>query len=131
MYAVCDEHSSHSFKSDGSPVQRPWIQEEISDEEKENQPSPFKCIGYSCTHTMSTLFTQRTLPFQIPVGRHQPDFEDRKQSQQELPSMMVENGNACMIRAYLSPTPGFFAPFIIVSVSTLTVSAVQIQTMVV
>ena len=41
----------------------------------------------------------------------QPDFEDRKRARQKLPSLMAENGNACTTCAYLSPTPGFFAPF--------------------
>ena len=27
------------------------------------RPSTFKCMGYSCTHTMSALSTQRALPF--------------------------------------------------------------------
>ena len=46
----------------------------------------------------------------IPV-RRQPDFEDRKRARQKLPSLMVENGNAYTTCVYLSPTPGFFAPF--------------------
>ena len=40
-----------------------------------------------------------------------PDFEDRKRARQKLPSLMAENGNACTTCAYLSPTPGFLAPF--------------------
>jgi len=41
----------------------------------------------------------------------QPNFEDRKLAWQKSPSLMAENGNACTTCAYLSPTPGFFAPF--------------------
>jgi hypothetical protein len=41
----------------------------------------------------------------------QSDFEDRKRARQKLPSLMAENGNACTTCAYLSPTPGFSAPF--------------------
>ena len=41
----------------------------------------------------------------------QSDFEDHKRAQQKLPWLMAENGNACTTYAYLSPTPGFFAPF--------------------
>ena len=43
--------------------------------------------------------------------KRQPDFEDRKRARQKLPSLMAENGNTCTTCAYLSPTPGFFAPF--------------------
>ena len=41
----------------------------------------------------------------------QTDFEDRKRARQKLPSLMAENGNACMTCAYLNRTPGFCAPF--------------------
>jgi len=44
-------------------------------------------------------------------AHRQSDFEDRKQARQKLPSLMAENGNACTTCAYLSPTPGFSAPF--------------------
>jgi len=37
MHAVCDEHGSHSFKSDGWPARRPRVQEVISNEEKKYQ----------------------------------------------------------------------------------------------
>ena len=30
MHAVCDEHGSHSFKSDGLPAHRPWTHEVMS-----------------------------------------------------------------------------------------------------
>jgi len=62
---------------------------------------------------MSVLSTQRALHFWIIPVRpiKSPDFEDRKQDWQKLPSLMEENGNACMTCTYLSPTPGFFAPF--------------------
>jgi len=42
---------------------------------------------------------------------------------------MAENWNACTTCTYLSPSPGFFAPFFIASVSALMVSTVQIQMM--
>ena len=29
MHAVCDEHGSHSFKSDGLPAHRPWMYEVV------------------------------------------------------------------------------------------------------
>ena len=43
--------------------------------------------------------------------KRQTDFKDRKRARQKLPSLMAENGNAYTTCAYLSPTPGFFAPF--------------------
>jgi len=55
-----------------------------------------------------------------------PDFEDRQQPRQKLPSLMAENGNTCTTCAYLSRTHGFFAPFYFASVSALMVSAVQL-----
>jgi len=75
--------------------------------------STFECTWYSCTHTVLALSTQRALPFRIiPVRLMTPlDFEDRKRTRQELPSLMAENGNACTTCTYLSPTPDFFAPF--------------------
>ena len=30
MHAVCDEHGTHSFKSDGLPAHRPWMHEVMS-----------------------------------------------------------------------------------------------------
>ena len=37
----------------------------------------------------------------------------KQRCQQELLSLMAENGNACMTSEYLSPTPGFFAPYLV------------------
>jgi len=120
MHAVCDEHGSHLFKSDGLPAHRPWIHHwkwcrrvDRKSAGRTRRPSTFKCTWYSCTHTMSALFTQRALPFQIISVRLMtpPDFEDRKWVWQKLPALMAENWNACTTCAYLNPTPGFFAPF--------------------
>jgi len=42
MHAVCDEHSSHLFNSDGWPAQRQRVQEVISDQENEYQQAELR-----------------------------------------------------------------------------------------
>ena len=37
----------------------------------------------------------------------------KQRCQQELLSLMAENGNACMTSEYLSPTSGFFVPYLV------------------
>jgi len=134
MHAVCDEHSSsnlmgcqrtdHGCTKGCQQVDR-------------NQRA--KLGGHQ--HLNARGILARTQCWQCPHGVpcpfgsflsdqwHQPDFEDHKRARQKLPLLMAENGNACMTCAYLIPTPGFFAPFFIASVSVLMVSAVQIQMM--
>jgi len=89
------------------------------DEETENQRAELK--GHQ--HLNARGILARIRCWQCPHGMpcpfrsfpsdcwHQPDFEDRKRARKKLPSLMAENGNACTTCAYLSPTPGFFAPF--------------------
>ena len=36
-----------------------------------------------------------------------------KRCRQQLLSLMAENGNTCMTSEYLSPTPGFFARYLV------------------
>jgi len=118
MHAVCDEHSSHSFKSDGSPEKRPWMQEVISDKEKENRRVELGGHQHLNARGILARTPCRHCPHSVPCSfgflsdrRRQPDFEDRKRTRQEIPSLMAENGNSCTTCAYLSPTLGFFAPF--------------------
>ena len=59
-----------------------------------------------CPHGVSCPFGS----FLSDRGR-QPDFVVRKRARQQLPSLMTDSGNACTTCSYLSPTPGFFAPF--------------------
>jgi len=53
--------------------------------------------------------------FKSPSGAN--DVKDilgiKQRFQQELLSVMTENGNACMTSEYLSPTYDFFAPYLV------------------
>ena len=84
------------------------------DEETENQRAELG--GHQHLNARGTLACTRCR--QCPHGVPCPlgsflsdDSEDRKRARQKLPSLMAENGNAYTTCAYLSPTPGFFAPF--------------------
>jgi len=89
------------------------------DEETENQRAELR--GHQ--HLSECGILARTQCWHCPHGVpcpfsafmsdqwHEPAFEDRKRAWQKLPSLMAVNGNAFMTCAYLSPTPGFFAPF--------------------
>ena len=64
MYAVYDEHGSHSFKSDGWPARRPRMQEVISDQEKEYRQNSeainMRMHGvFLHTHRVGTVHTAR------------------------------------------------------------------------
>ena len=70
MPAVCDEHGSHSFKSDGLPAHRPWMHEVMLTKRQKisgrtRRPSISECTWYSCTHMVSAVSTRRVLSFWI------------------------------------------------------------------
>ena len=140
MYAVCDEHGNHLFKSDGLSAHRPWMHEVMSTRRQKISGQNSEAINIWMhvvllhTHGVSTVHTTDGVP--CPLGSflsdwwRQPDFEDRKRARQKLPSLMAENGNTCTTCAYISvQLLASSLHFIIASVSALTVSAVQIQMM--
>jgi len=80
IHAVCDEHNSHSFKSDGLPAHRPWMHEVMSTRRQKisgqnSESSTFECTWYSSTHTVSAVSTRRALSFWIlPVRPMTPTW---------------------------------------------------------
>jgi len=79
-------------------------------------PSKFECMGHSCKQTVWGCHPQRapglfTFPSSADDVKVLVGIERR--CQQELLSLMAKNGNACMTSEYLSPTPGFFAPYLV------------------
>jgi len=118
MHAVCDEHGSHSFKSNGLPAHRPWIHEVMSTRRQKISGQNSEVISirihvvFLHAHGVDTV---HGVP--CPFGSflsdqwRQPDFEDRKRVRQKLPSLMAEDGNTCTTCTYCSSTPAFFAPF--------------------
>jgi len=83
MHAVCDEHGSHSFKSDGWPARRPRVQEVISDQEKEYQQTELE--GHQHVNARGILartqcwHCQQSVPCPFESGRRRwGGFEDRK-----------------------------------------------------
>ena len=112
MHTVCDEHSSHSFKSDGWPAHRPRVQEVISDQQKKYQQTELwghqhvNAQGLLHAHRVGTVHTA-CLALSNQADDAEVVLRIEKRVRQGLLSLMAENGNACTTYAYHGPTPGF------------------------
>jgi len=86
MHSVCDEHGSHSFKSDGWLARRPGMQEVILDQEKEYQQAELG--GHQHVNARGILartpcqHCPHSVSFEFPSGQQcRGGFEDRKAGQ--------------------------------------------------
>jgi len=73
-------------------------------------------LGHSCKQTVWGHYPQRAPGlFKFPSGANHVKVlvGIEKRCQQELLPLTAENGNACMTSEYLSPTLGFFAPYLV------------------
>jgi len=88
----------------------------LSEKEEEYQWAQVECMGYSCKQTVWAHHPYRAPGlFKCPSGANDVKviLGIKQRCRQELLSLMAENGNACMTSEYLSPTPGFFAPYLV------------------
>ena len=137
IHAVCDEHGSHSFKSDGLPAHRPWMYEVMSTRRQKISGKNSETIniwihveffhahGVGSVHTAflvlldpSCQTDDTNLILRIATG------SDRSYPSSWQRMTMYARHVYISVQLLVS-----WLHFIIVSVSVLTVSAVQIQMM--
>jgi len=120
MHTVCDEHSHYSFKwvtiAQTRDAGTDFRQGTRIAADRTWGPSKSECMRHSCKQTVWGHHPQRAPGlFKFSSGANDVKvlvgIENR--CQQEILSLMAENGNACMTSEYLSPTPGFFAPYLV------------------
>ena len=71
--------------------------------------------GILAQRPCDTVQTAWPRPLTFPSGAEDSEaiVGIKKRCRQELLSLMAENGKACTTHVYFSPTPGFFAPYLV------------------